>query len=61
MAADVKRIEPEPDDAAREAILAALAQPTVPAAGGWADAALRGAVSDREPAPLNEHDVRSLW
>jgi hypothetical protein len=43
-------IEPEPTEAEREAILAALARPA-PAEDGWASAALIEGVEEGEPDP----------
>ena len=58
--ADMERIEPEPTERERAAILAAL-EPQEPDSGGWAEAALAEAVSGEPPGPLHEHDVRPLW
>jgi hypothetical protein len=56
----MERIEPEPTDQERAAILAAL-EPTAVPADGWAEAALAEAVSGEAPGPLHEHDVQPLW
>lgn len=44
-------IEPEPSEAEREAILAALAGVAKPGAGEWADTALLEGVDSGEPDP----------
>ena len=44
-------IEPEPSDAEREAILAALADAEAIAADGWAEAALADGVEEGDPEP----------
>ena len=44
-------IEPEPSDAEREAILAALGDDREPAPGAWAEAALLEGVENGEPDP----------
>ncbi len=58
--AGVERIEPEPTQRERAAILAAL-DPPVAQPNGWAKAALGEAVSGEAPGPLHDHDVRPLW
>lgn len=63
------RIEPEPDEAVRAAILRALGEPEAPPLGGWAAAALREAVAPADAGPVSgerlasfeHHDVCSLW
>ena len=61
------RIQPEPSDAEREAILAALADADDDQAGDWAEAALTDGVEDERPSrnrpacrPFRNHDVLSL-
>jgi hypothetical protein len=44
-------IEPEPSDAEREAILAALARPDSAVVDEWAEAALLEGVESNEPDP----------
>ena len=44
-------IEPEPSDAEREAILAALGGDAEPSPGGWAETALLEGVESGEPDP----------
>ena len=44
-------IEPEPSEAEREAILAALAEPEERDLGAWASAALLEGTGDGEPDP----------
>ena len=44
-------IEPEPSEAEREAILAAVGTPADPAPSGWAEAALLEGVESGEPDP----------
>ena len=44
-------IEPEPSDAEREAILAALGDAAEPRLGEWAEAALVEGVENDEPDP----------
>ena len=58
--AGMERIQPEPTEDERAAILAALEQPEA-RPNGWTEAALAEAVSGEAPGPLHEHDVRSLW
>lgn len=55
-------VVPEPEDAVREAIRRALAEPAAEAGPGrWADAALAEGVSAEDAEPLQQHDVCSLW
>jgi hypothetical protein len=45
------RIQPEPSDAEREAILAALADAEDDRAGDWAEVSLTDGVEDGDPEP----------